>query len=143
MTNLITQLADYSLLRHRSRTPRLLVIIVATLRHGSRTPGLLVIDAATLRHGSRTPRLLGTTVATWIVIRRCLESRAVTTTARWRWLRWQSCGRRRCRRKKTTTSGEAEDEEDWPAAGASATATTGDRLAATEVADGEEQQLLW
>ncbi|RWW39918.1 hypothetical protein BHE74_00054707 [Ensete ventricosum] len=52
VTNFITQLAYCSLLRHRSRTPR-----------------LLVIDVATLRHGSRTPRLLGIEVATWIVIR--------------------------------------------------------------------------
>ncbi|RRT35548.1 hypothetical protein B296_00051844 [Ensete ventricosum] len=77
----------------------------------------------------------------WLTAER--ESRAITTTARWRWLQWQSCGRRRCRRKKTTTSGEAEDEEDWPAIGAGATTITGGRLAATEVADREEQQLLW
>ncbi|RRT74906.1 hypothetical protein B296_00010738 [Ensete ventricosum] len=57
MTNLIIQLADYSLLRHRSRMPRLLIIVVATLRHGSRMSGLLVIDVATVRHGSGTPRL--------------------------------------------------------------------------------------
>ncbi|RZS03314.1 hypothetical protein BHM03_00033482 [Ensete ventricosum] len=44
------------MLRHRSKTPRLLIIVVATLRYGSRTPGLVVMDAVTARHGSRTPR---------------------------------------------------------------------------------------
>ncbi|RZS27041.1 hypothetical protein BHM03_00060468 [Ensete ventricosum] len=72
MTNLITQLADYSLLRRRSRMPRVLIIDVAILRYKSRMPGLLVIDAATMRHGSRMPMLLETVVASWIVIRRFL-----------------------------------------------------------------------
>ncbi|RZS10232.1 hypothetical protein BHM03_00041422 [Ensete ventricosum] len=58
MTNLIIQLADYSLLRHRGRTPKLLIIVIATLRHGRRTSGLVVIDVAIVRHGSRTPRWL-------------------------------------------------------------------------------------
>ncbi|RWW81201.1 hypothetical protein BHE74_00010429 [Ensete ventricosum] len=66
MTNLITQLADYSLLRRRSKTPRVLIIDVAILRHKSRMPGMLVIDAATMRHGSRTPMLLGTVVASFL-----------------------------------------------------------------------------
>ncbi|RWW57510.1 hypothetical protein BHE74_00035695 [Ensete ventricosum] len=52
VTNLITQLADYSVLRHRSRTPRLVIIVVATLRYGSRTPGLVVKDAATTGMGA-------------------------------------------------------------------------------------------
>ncbi|RWW58584.1 hypothetical protein BHE74_00034539, partial [Ensete ventricosum] len=58
VTNFITQLADYSVLRHRSRTSRLVIIVVAILRYGSRTPGLVVKDAATARHGSRMPRWL-------------------------------------------------------------------------------------
>ncbi|RRT40499.1 hypothetical protein B296_00036128 [Ensete ventricosum] len=43
---------------HRRRTPRLVIIVVATLRYGSRTPGLVVKDAATVRHRSRMPRWL-------------------------------------------------------------------------------------
>ncbi|RRT61154.1 hypothetical protein B296_00028151 [Ensete ventricosum] len=56
MTNLITQLEDYSVWRHRSRTPKLLVVVGAILRYWSRTPGLVMRDAATSRHGSRMPR---------------------------------------------------------------------------------------
>ncbi|RRT33415.1 hypothetical protein B296_00043020 [Ensete ventricosum] len=59
VTNLITQLADYSVLRHRSRMPRLVIIVVTTLRYGSRTLGLVVKDGATARHGSKMPRWLG------------------------------------------------------------------------------------
>ncbi|RWV83188.1 hypothetical protein BHE74_00041570 [Ensete ventricosum] len=73
VTNLITQLTDYSLLRHRSRSPRLLIIDVATWRHGSRM--VLVIDVAPLRHGSRTPRLLVIDVAP---LRRCLPECSIS-----------------------------------------------------------------
>ncbi|RRT76106.1 hypothetical protein B296_00004573 [Ensete ventricosum] len=58
VTNLITHLTDYSVLRHKSRTPRLVIIIIATLRYGSRTPGLVVKDTATAWHGSKMPRWL-------------------------------------------------------------------------------------
>ncbi|RRT35339.1 hypothetical protein B296_00058043, partial [Ensete ventricosum] len=51
-------LADKPVWTHRSRTPRLLVVVGATLRYWSRTPGLAMGDAATSRHGSRMPRWL-------------------------------------------------------------------------------------
>ncbi|RRT83058.1 hypothetical protein B296_00011892 [Ensete ventricosum] len=58
MTNLITQLADNPVWRHRSMTPRLLVVVGATLRYWSKTPGLVMGDAATSRHGSMMLRWL-------------------------------------------------------------------------------------
>ncbi|RWW64911.1 hypothetical protein BHE74_00027826 [Ensete ventricosum] len=59
MINLITQLADYSVWRHRSRMSKMLVVVGAILRYWSRTPGLVMRDAATSRHGSRMPRCNG------------------------------------------------------------------------------------
>ncbi|RZS08490.1 hypothetical protein BHM03_00039483 [Ensete ventricosum] len=137
MTNLIIQLADYSLLRHRSRTPRLMIIVVATLRHGSRTPRLLVINAATVRHGSRMPRWLGTIVskeASWRRSRYGDEEEEPVAERSGHWpleiisaevLLWL---------------GSSERWRGWlAAAGAGVAVATSDRLAAAEVAGGEEQ----
>ncbi|RZS21317.1 hypothetical protein BHM03_00053943 [Ensete ventricosum] len=137
MTNIIIQLADYSLLRHRSRTPRLLIIVVATLRHGSRMPGLLVIDVATVRHESGTPRLLGTIVskeASWRRSRCEDEEEEPTTERSGQWpLEIIST-------EVLLQLGSSERRRGWlAAAGAGAAAATNDRLAAVEVAGGEEQ----
>ncbi|RWV83950.1 hypothetical protein GW17_00054379 [Ensete ventricosum] len=65
VTNLITQLVDNPAWRHRSRTPRLLVVVGATLRYWSRMPGLAMKDAATSQHRSRMPRWLGEKIWCW------------------------------------------------------------------------------
>ncbi|RWW37835.1 hypothetical protein BHE74_00056992, partial [Ensete ventricosum] len=124
----------YSVLRHRSRTPRLLIIVVTTLRYESRMPRLVVMDAATARHGSKTPR--------WLVLSTCVS----LLQQHW-WVSLCSWHRRlpgEGASKKEEPTVEGIGRRGWLAAvGAIATmvATTSDRLAAAEVAGGEEQQL--
>ncbi|RWV85385.1 hypothetical protein GW17_00052826, partial [Ensete ventricosum] len=120
----------YSVLRHRSRTLRLLIIVVTTLRYESRTPRLVVMDAATARHGSKTPR--------WLEGASEKEEPTIEGIGRCGWLTTVGAevllhlgSSKRCRCRLTTTG-----------ASATAVATTGDRLAATKVAGREEQQLL-
>ncbi|RWW66831.1 hypothetical protein BHE74_00025770 [Ensete ventricosum] len=117
MTNLIIQLADYSLLRHRSRTPRLMIIVVATLRHGSRTPRLLVSKEASWRrsrYGDEEEEPVAERSGHWPL--------EIISAEVLLWL------------------GSSERWHGWLAAtGAGVAVATGDRLAAAEVAGGEEQ----